>query len=48
MSFFKGGSAQQVVKMVYEYKTAKKVDNSVNADLGKLKGRSVIVTGGTS
>ncbi|KAF1809091.1 NAD(P)-binding protein [Eremomyces bilateralis CBS 781.70] len=31
--------------MVYEYWTAKKIDNSVPADLSKLKGRSVIVTG---
>jgi hypothetical protein len=32
--------------MVYEYKTAQKVDNSVQADLSSLKGRSVVVTGG--
>jgi hypothetical protein len=43
MSFWKQAAP---VKMVYEYKTAKKVDNSVQADLSKLKGRSVVVTGG--
>ena len=32
--------------MVYEYKNAKRVDNTVQADLSKLKGRSVVVTGG--
>jgi hypothetical protein len=32
---------------IYEYKTAKKVDNTVQPDLSKLKGRSVVVTGGT-
>lgn len=38
--------APKNVKMVYEYKTAKRVDNTVAADLGKLKGRSIVVTGG--
>ena len=42
------GQAPTVAKMIYEYKTAKRVDNTVSADLSKLKGRSVVVTGGTS
>jgi len=41
------GSAARSAKMVYEYKNAKRVDNTVEADLSKLQGRSVVVTGGT-